>query len=202
MISWQIWGLFLGYAVPMVISPGPGNTLLATTGGRSGVWGSVPFWAGFEVGNLLLCLIYGLGLGRALHDHPEFDRILKWAGTVYLLYLAWGFFHTSAKPNAEGDTPPAQLSCRDGFFSVALNPKIHSMILVMLSQFLDPAASLSGQVVQLTIAFMIVCVVCHFPWIYAGKVILGRFRSEGAMRVQGWAFGTCMLAVAAYVALT
>jgi threonine/homoserine/homoserine lactone efflux protein len=72
----------------------------------------------------------------------------------------------------------------------------------MFSQFLDPEASLSSQVVQLTVAFLIVCVVCHFPWIYAGKVILGRFRSDQAMPVQGWTLGACMLAVTAYVALT
>lgn len=47
MAGWEVWTAFLGYAVPMIISPGPGNTLLATAGGRYGVRGSVPFWAGF-----------------------------------------------------------------------------------------------------------------------------------------------------------
>ena len=46
MAGWEVWTAFLGYAVPMIISPGPGNTLLATAGGRYGVRGSVPFWQG------------------------------------------------------------------------------------------------------------------------------------------------------------
>jgi homoserine/homoserine lactone efflux protein len=200
--AWEIWLPFLGYTVPMVISPGPGNTVLATVGGRFGLRGSALFWAGFEAANLALCLIYGLGLGRALHDHPEFDQVLKWAGIAYLLYLAWGFFRASVKHDNGDGTAPAKLGLSDGFLSVALNPKIHSMIVVMFSQFLDPARVLSVQVIQLTVAFLIICMACHFLWIYGGKVILGRFHSERAMRIQGWAFGACMVAVAAYVAFS
>ncbi|MFS8047582.1 LysE family translocator [Rhizobium sp. BR 314] len=202
MITLEIWLLFLGYTVPMVISPGPGNTLLATSGGRSGLWGSIPFWIGFESGNFLLCLIYGFGLGRALHGHPEFDQVLKWAGIVYLLYLAWGFFQASSKPNCTASVSAAELSCGAGFLSVILNPKIHSMILVMFSQFHDPSSSSPSQVGQLTVAFLIVCITCHFSWIYGGKIILGGFQSARAVRVQGLAFGACMIAVAAHVALS
>jgi Putative threonine efflux protein len=83
---------------------------------------------------------------------------------------------------------------------VILNPKIHSMILVMFSQFLDPAHALPTQVVQFAVAFLLVCVACHFPWIVGGRVILRRFRSAYAMRIQGRVFGLCMILVAAYVA--
>jgi threonine/homoserine/homoserine lactone efflux protein len=200
LIGWDIWILFFGYAIPMVISPGPGNTILAASGGRFGIRGSLRFWAGFEVSNLALCLLYGLGLGRALHRYPEVHEALKWTGTAYLLYLAWGFFRPSAKVAAAADRTMTQLTFTDGLVSVALNPKIHSMILVMFLQFLDPTKSPFMQAVQLTVAFLLVCIACHFPWIYGGKVILGRFSSERAVRIQGWVFGVCMLLVAAYVA--
>ncbi|MCP3098014.1 hypothetical protein LZ198_03885 [Myxococcus sp. K15C18031901] len=44
--------------------------------------------------------------------------------------------------------------------------------------------------------------VCHFPWIYGGKLTLGRFHSERALRIQGRVFGACMLAVALWVVLS
>jgi len=200
MVAWNIWILFFGYTVPMVVSPGPGNTLLATAGGRFGVIGSIPFWIGFEIANLALCLVYGIGLGRTLHGHPEIETALKWAGTVYVLYLAWGFFRSSTAPADGGEHQVQPLRGGDGFISVVLNPKIHSMILVMFSQFLDPAKSLFVQVLLLTAAFLVVCVVCHFPWIYGGQVVLRRLRTTRALRVQGRVFGSCMLLVAAYLA--
>ena len=98
MIGWESWIVFLGYAIPMIISPGPGNTLLATAGGRYGIKGSVPFWIGFEAGNLALCALYGFGLGGTLHEYPQLHTVLKWAGAAYLLYLAWGFFRASVAP--------------------------------------------------------------------------------------------------------
>jgi homoserine/homoserine lactone efflux protein len=202
MISWNIWILFFGYTVPMVVSPGPGNTVLATAGGRYGVAGSIPFWAGFELANLALCVIYGMGLGKALHGHPEIQMLLKWAGTVYLLYLAWGFFRSSARSSSSGAEEAVRLRAVDGFLSVVFNPKIHSMILVMFSQFLDSAQSLPTQVFQLTAAFLVVCVACHFPWIAGGQLILRRFQSARALRIQGWVFGTCMILVALYVAFS
>ncbi|CAG4906984.1 LysE family translocator [Paraburkholderia saeva] len=201
MIALNIWIVFLGYTVPMVVSPGPGNTVLATAGGRFGVTGTIPFWFGFEMANLALSCVYGAGLGKVLQGHSQIEIMLKWAGIAYLLYLAWGFFRPATGSEKDG-ARRSRLRVKDGFFAVMLNPKIHSMILVMFSQFLDPAKSLPTQIVQLSAAFLIVCVVCHFPWIYGGQLILRRFRSARAMRVQGWVFGTSMILVAGYVALT
>ncbi len=201
MLAWELWAAFFGYAIPMVISPGPGNTLLATAGGRFGIRGSVPFWLGFEAANLVLCLIYGLGLGRVLHDYPALELALKWVGVLYLLYLAKGFLMPTAKGAAE-ERDTSRLGFGAGFFCVMVNPKIHSMIVVMFAQFLKPGASMATQAALLTTGFMLVGVTCHFPWIAGGKVVLQRFRSPRALRIQGWIFGLCMLAVAAYVALT
>lgn len=197
MIPIEVWALILGFSVPMIISPGPGNTILAASGGRFGVKGSVPFWMGFETGNFVWCLIYGFGLSQLFSDYPQAYTVLKWGSTLYVLYLAYGFFRSSSL--SEGDTP-RPLSFWDGFASLSLNPKVHSMILVMFSQFLNPAQPLAAQVIQVSVMFVIICFVCHFVWIYGGQVLFSRFRSQQAMRVQGYVFGICMLAVAWSVA--
>lgn len=200
MAGWQVWVAFLGYAVPMIISPGPGNTLLATAGGRYGVRGTLPFWLGFEVANLMLCILYGLGLGSVLHEYPAVHVVLQWAGVCYLLYLAGKFFQASAR-STEDRAAIRPLGFREGLVCVLLNPKIHSMIAVMFAQFLAPEANLSWQIAQLSVAFVLLGIPCHFPWIYGGKVILGRFNSPRAVRIQAAVFGISMLAVAIYVML-
>lgn len=98
--------------------------------------------------------------------------------------------------------PQKGMGFRDGFICVALNPKIHSMIVVMFAQFLTPGASLASQVTQLSAAFVVLRLFCHFPWIYGGLVILGRFNTPHAVRIQAAVFGASMLAVAAYVVLS
>lgn len=198
MIELKIWGLILSFAIPMIISPGPGNTMLAAAGGQFGVRGTAPFWMGFEAGNAVWCLVYGFGLSQVFKTHPEAYALLKWGGTAYLLYLAWGFFQSSSLA-AQQDLKPLRFI--DGFVALSLNPKVHSMILVMYSQFLSPALPLSAQVIQIALVFVAVGFASHFLWIYGGQVLFSRLKSRRAMRVQAIVFGLCMLLVAASVAL-
>lgn len=139
-------------------------------------------------------------MGGALHEHPQIHVALKWAGAAYLLYLAWCCFRASVKP-ANPAAVAKHLGFADGFICVILNPKIHSMIVVMFAQFRAPGVSLSLQVGQLSAAFVMLGLFCHFPWIYGGRVILGRFNSPRAVRIQAAIFGTSILLVAWYVVL-
>lgn len=193
----ELAAVFLGFAVPMVISPGPGNTVLALSGARFGVRGTGLFWLGFELGNALLCLLYGLGFGALLLEYPQSHTLMLWAGAAYVLYLAWGFFR-SAAPGAKPQTVE-RMGLVSGIVAVLLNVKIHSMVAVMFAQFLQPDRALAPQVLLLTGAFLLVGIVCHFPWIYGGQLILGRFTSDQALRIQGRVFGGLMVAVAVHM---
>lgn len=199
MIAIETWLLLLGFALPMVISPGPGNTVLAAAGARFGVRGTLPFWLGFEIANLFWCLVYGLGLSALLQQHPLLSTIMKWAGIAYLLYLAYGFLQAAQPSEGKQARPP---SVADGIISVSLNLKIHSMILVMFSQFMHSRMPLLDQVLQISSVFMLICVACHFPWIYAGQLIFSRIRTQRAMRLQGYLFAACMLLVALFTAFS
>lgn len=196
-MSPEVWAVFLGYAVPMVISPGPGNTVLALSGARFGVRGTGAFWLGFEIGNILLCLLYGLGFGALLLQYPQSHTVMLWAGAAYVLYLAWGFLKSAAPGKKAPEVE--RMGVGSGIISVLLNVKIHSMVAVMFAQFLRPDRALAPQVAALTVAFLLVGIVCHFPWIYGGKVILGRFTSEKALRIQGLLFAGLMVGVAVYM---
>lgn len=197
MITLDVWLLILGFSIPMVISPGPGNTLLATAGGRFGMKGTLFFLVGFEVANLFWCFVYGLGLSQILTTHPIMHDVLKWGGIAYTLYLAYGFFRSSSLSEQRELKP---LGILDGFMSVSLNPKIHSMILVLFAQFLSPSEPLVWQVTQIAIAFMLICVVCHLPWVYSGQVLFSRIKTQKSLRLQGWIFGSCMILVAVFTA--
>lgn len=199
MIALSTWLLILAFAVPMIVSPGPGNTVLAASGGQFGLRRTVPFWMGFEAGNLVWCLVYGFGLSEVFARNPAAYTALKWGGTAYIVYLAWCFFR-SAGASERQDLRP--LGFIDGFVSLSLNPKVHSMILVMFSQFLSPGLPLAAQVLQMAVVFVVVGLACHFVWIYGGQVLFSRAQNPRAIRLQGLAFGVCMLVVAGVMAVS
>ncbi|EES7561535.1 LysE family transporter, partial [Escherichia coli] len=142
---------------------------------------------------------YGLGFGALLLQYPQSHKVMLWAGAAYVLYLAWGFFR-SAAPGKKAQTVE-RMGMVSGIVAVLLNVKIHSMVAVMFAQFLRPDRALGPQVAVLTGAFLLVGIICHFPWIYGGQVILGRFTSDQSLRIQGFVFGGLMVAVAVYMVL-
>jgi threonine/homoserine/homoserine lactone efflux protein len=183
----------------MVISPGPGNTILASMGARYGLAGTARFWLGFEIGNLLLCVLYGAGLGQLLLVYPGVAFALKWVGVAYLLYLAWAFFRDGLDPTRKSVGEQKRLGLVEGVLAVMVNPKIHSAVLAMFAQFVTPGQAIGGPV-QVTAVFMIVSVLCHCLWIVAGAAIFSRFQSPRAIRAQAWAFALCMAIVAVFSA--
>lgn len=48
----------------------------------------------------------------------------------------------------------------------------------------------------MAVVFIVARLACHFVWIYGGQVPFSRAQSPRAIRLQGLAFGVCMLVVA------
>jgi threonine/homoserine/homoserine lactone efflux protein len=71
------------------ITPGPNNIMLATSGVNFGVRAAAPQMAGIFVGLLATTMAVGLGLGVLFSEYPAVREVLKLAGILYILWLAW-----------------------------------------------------------------------------------------------------------------
>lgn len=73
----------------MLITPGPNNVMLMTSGLNYGFQRSQPHLWGVTLGFAVMVLAVGLGLGAVFAAYPVVYTILKYAGAAYLFYLAW-----------------------------------------------------------------------------------------------------------------
>lgn len=80
---------FAGFAFVSSITPGPNNTMLLASGANYGFRRTVPHIAGISLGCMAMLLLVGLGLGQAFAAVPLLYDVLRCAGAVYLLWLAW-----------------------------------------------------------------------------------------------------------------
>lgn len=80
---------FFPYAIITAITPGPNNFMLAASGANFGYRRTLPHVLGVIVGFFVLTVTVGLGLGSLMERYPALHTILKVAGAVFLLYLAW-----------------------------------------------------------------------------------------------------------------
>ena len=79
---------FVMFATVMFFTPGPNNIMLLSSGLSYGFRRTLPHIAGITVGFAFMVAAVGLGLGTIFIAYPVLQTILKYAGVVYLVYLA------------------------------------------------------------------------------------------------------------------
>ena len=170
MISIEFVLLFLGFSIPLVCTPGPGNLIIAMTGASQGFKGALPLIAGIDLSYILFSLAFGAGLGRIFEIYPGIGPVLKIGGGLYLLYLSWKIWRS--RPAAAG--PAARpTGFIDGVILTVLNPKAHLLMILMFSQFLTPGHSGGFRILGLTAALALVNIPNHFAWALLGRWISG-----------------------------
>jgi threonine/homoserine/homoserine lactone efflux protein len=110
--------LFFVAVVTLLATPGPTNTLLATSGALSGFRRSLPLLAAELAGYLLAVCLIGLVLRPVLLAVPLLAISLKVVVAVYLLNIAWKLWRRGATPDAVG-----VVSAPAMFVATLLNPK-------------------------------------------------------------------------------
>ena len=126
---------------------------------------------------------------------------LRFAGAVYLLWLAW----QAVKPGGRSPFQVKKLAIDSprrlfvmGFVTNLLNPKIAMLYLALLPQFIDPAgASVLGQSLVLgTIQIAISLSVNAAVALAAGSIALFLSTRPGWMLVQRYVMGTVLAGLA------
>jgi threonine/homoserine/homoserine lactone efflux protein len=111
--------LFFACILAVLLSPGPTNALLWTSGALRGVRASLPLLAGELCGYLL-----GIGSWRLLGEGllkaaPQLGTALKLLVAGYLVFLAWQLWRRGNAP----DAAPQTVGLRQVFTTTLLNPK-------------------------------------------------------------------------------
>ncbi|OEC36903.1 Threonine/homoserine/homoserine lactone efflux protein [Pseudomonas cuatrocienegasensis] len=141
MVPVNDWLLFAGAALLMVLTPGPNMIYLISRsicqGRRAGVISLFGVMAGF----LVHMFAAAVGMTALFLAIPLAYDVLKWAGAVYLLYLAWQAVKPGAQSAFEARQLPGDRPSRlflMGFLTNVLNPKIAIFYLAIFPQFVSP----------------------------------------------------------------
>jgi threonine/homoserine/homoserine lactone efflux protein len=187
------------FLFPLAYSPGPGNLFFAANGARFGLSATMPAMAGYHVATLLVTVAIGLGFAAAIDKFPQFFNIVKWAGSVYVLYLAWKFLRAGIMGEA-GEARPAGFL--DGGLLLILNPKAYMIIVLMFTQFLSGARSdYAAAVLWISVVFTLNNLIAFTSWALVGDQILANFRDAASSRRMNLGFGIVLAGVAIWMML-
>ena len=126
---------FLFTCLIIELTPGPNMTWLAVLGATRGRTAAFAAVAGIALGLALSGIVAGLGLTVLFDNFPGLLVALRFAGTLYLFYLAYDAW-TDAGESPDAEALPKSAYFYQGFLSNALNPKAYLFYGAILPQFL------------------------------------------------------------------
>jgi len=179
---------FLITSLIVVLIPGTGVVFTVSTGLLHGTRASVYASLGCTTGIVPHLLAAVLGLAAVLHASALAFQALKFAGVLYLLYLAYATWRDKAAfavdASAARQAGPWHLIVK-AFLLNILNPKLSIFFLAFLPQFVAPGApSPLRQMLVLGAAFMAMT----FAVFVAYGALANLFRQAviESPRVQAW----------------
>lgn len=198
--------LFSGAALLMVLTPGPNMIYLISRSICQGRRAGVLSLFGVAIGFLVHMFAAAFGLTALFMAIPIAYEALKWAGALYLLYLAWQAVGPGATSPFEARElpvdPPKKLFAM-GFVTNVLNPKIAVFYLAIFPQFVSPEngsvllQSIQLGITQIGVSFSVnLCIVLS-----AARLAAWFARSPGWLAAQRYVMSGVLAALAVRLAL-
>lgn len=196
---------FAFVALGMVLTPGPNMVYLVSRSIAQGPMAGLISLVGVVLGFVIYMVSAAFGLTALMLAVPYAYDLLRFAGALYLLWLAWQAVRPGGRsPFQVKDLPfdrPRKLFVM-GFLTSLLNPKIAVMYVSLLPQFIDPAVgSLLAQSFLFGSIQIIVSGIVNALIVFsAGSIAAFLMRRPFFAIVQRWVMGTLLAGLAVKMA--
>ena len=184
-------------------SPGPGVAAVLARSLGHGMRGAPAFIAGFLVGDLIWFGIAAAGLAALAQVAQAAFLVVKYAGALYLLYLAYRLWTAPAQPLDTSDIGPAQTNSRLFLGSLALtlgNPKTMLFFLALLPTVVSLETLGPAEYLQVGIAIVVILPLVLGAYALAATHARQLIRRPRSIRLMNRCAGTAMAGAAIAIA--
>jgi threonine/homoserine/homoserine lactone efflux protein len=192
--------LFLLAVLALFLSPGPNMAFVLSHGVAHGPRGGLAAAVGISAADLVHTLLAATGVTALVAAWPPSFDLLRYAGALYLLWLAAQAVRGGGMPRIGGQARPAGFGriVRMALLNNLVNPKALLFFMVFLPQFVDPSrGSVPLQLLQLG-AVLSLAALAFNTLLGACSGQVGRWLQArpGAARWQGGLLAAVMLGLA------
>ncbi len=167
-MNFEIILSLIGMALTASLTPGPNNSMLASSGATYGVRASMPHVLGIVFGFPVMIFLVGFGLGEVFRQSPVLQQIMRYAGAIMMLWFAWKMA-TAAAPGQAGKASRPLTFLQAAAFQW-INPKGWLAAIAITAQFVTPDAPVkTASIVALTFAGS--GLISTFAWLLFGRMI-------------------------------
>ena len=149
-------------------TPGPNNVVASYSGFNFGITKTIPLILGVTLGFTSLIFFLTIGLINVFKIFPILQNILKYLGTLFLLYLAYKISYSKSSKEEEKKNP---VTFFDTYFFQFLNPKGVLFGIIIVSTYLELGENYLGYAIQIVLLAFIFSSTSITLWTFIGKFL-------------------------------
>jgi threonine/homoserine/homoserine lactone efflux protein len=183
---------FVLFATVMFFTPGPNNIMLLSSGLTYGFRPTIPHILGITVGFAFMVGAVGLGLGTIFIAYPVLQTILKYAGVVYLIYLAVAIA-MSGPVKSDQNSARRPMTFWGAAVFQWINVKGWVMVIGTITAYAGIASFPWNITIQVMLSLLLGAVSCS-TWALFGSALRPVLTSASAVRAFNIVMATLLLA--------
>jgi|TARA_B100002051_G_scaffold165582_1_gene156427 threonine/homoserine/homoserine lactone efflux protein len=149
-------------------SPGPNNIVASYSAFNYGITKTIPHMFGVIFGFTTLVAVINFGLINIFKMFPMIQEVLKYTGSIFLVYLAYKIAFSKSNLNDTAENPVKFI---ETFFFQFLNPKGVIVAIIIVSTYVDSGENFFNHSFWvLSTSFFFACFSICF-WTLVGKFL-------------------------------
>jgi len=149
-------------------TPGPNNVVASYSGFNFGIAKTIPHILGVTLGFTSLVLCLTIGLINIFKLFPIIQLIIKYLGTLFLLYLAYKISFSSGSSVIKKENPVKFI---ETFLFQYLNPKGVSVAIIVVSTYVELGANYINYATQVVLLAFLFSSTSITLWTFIGKFL-------------------------------
>tara|TARA_B100000131_G_scaffold119073_1_gene116047 strand:- start:513 stop:1103 length:591 start_codon:yes stop_codon:yes gene_type:complete len=171
-------------------TPGPNNVVASYSGFNFGIIKTIPHILGVTLGFTSLVLFLTIGLINVFKLFPIIQLIMKYLGTIFLVYLAYKIATSNTSDETKKDNPVKFI---ETFFFQYLNPKGVTVAIIVVSTYVELGENYINYATQVVFLALLFSSTSITLWTFIGKFLRKFATNEKFIKYFNYAMSSLLL---------
>ncbi len=149
-------------------TPGPNNVVASYSGFNFGIIKTIPHILGVTLGFTSLVVFLSIGLINIFKLFPIIQIIIKYLGTIFLIYLAYKIASATASDDTKKENPVRFI---ETFLFQYLNPKGVMVAIIVVSTYVELGENYVNYATQVVLLAFLFSSTSITLWTFIGKFL-------------------------------
>ena len=171
-------------------TPGPNNIVASYSGFNFGIKKTIPHILGVTLGFTALIISLIIGLINIFKIYPNIQEVLKYLGTLFLLYLAFKISFSSSDNSSNSENPVKFI---ETFLFQFLNPKGVIVGIIVVSTYIQVDENYVNYSLQVIILALLFSVTSITSWTLVGRFLRKFATNEKFIKYFNYAMSVLLI---------